>query len=137
VELVVAISVLGLIAAGIMGGLGYGFFTMQLARENQRATQILLERAELIRLYNWDQITTPGFVPSTFTDDYDPEAPADSRGTTYHGTLLVTNCSGSQSYYTNMRMITVSLNWTTGGKVNRSRTFHTFVAKDGIQNYVY
>src|SRR3954464_142977 len=57
VETTVGMSILGTVAAALMTGVTTGFFTMQLARENLRATQIMLEKVETIRLYTWDQIT--------------------------------------------------------------------------------
>ena len=67
VESTVALGVLGTTATAMLTGLTSGFFTMQLARENVRATQILLEKVETIRLYDWDQINSNGFIPPTFT----------------------------------------------------------------------
>jgi len=45
--------------AGMSGGLAY----TAMIREELRATQVMLERLEGIRLYNWDQIHSNGFVP--------------------------------------------------------------------------
>jgi hypothetical protein len=40
------------------------------------------------------------------------------------------------AYSDEMKQVTVSLNWTTSG-INRSRSFTTFVARNGLQNYIY
>src|SRR3974390_764767 len=55
VESVVALVILSVAAAGILGSINYGMFMMRLARENARATQVMLERLESIRLYDWDE----------------------------------------------------------------------------------
>jgi hypothetical protein len=110
---------------------------MELARENQRATQIILEKFETVRLYNWDQVLTPGFIPATFDDIYDPQAGTNGAGVAYHGTVTVTNVPFNSSYSGNMRELVISLTWTSSKNLTRSRTMSTFVAKDGIQNYVY
>jgi hypothetical protein len=137
VDVVMAVAVLGIMASGIFGSFRYGFFTLQLVRENQRATQILLEKVETLRLYSWDQVTsTNGFIPATFTDDYDPQAAIGNRGATYDGTLRITPSSLSSSYAANLRELTVTLAWNTRG-IPHTRTFKTYIAKDGIQNYVY
>jgi type II secretory pathway pseudopilin PulG len=139
VEVVVAISVLAVVAAGVLGALKYGFFAMSLVRENQRATQIILAKAETLRLYRWDQVLSNGFIPTTFSEVYDPQAAAGQQGVTYTGFVDISNCPApiaSKSYATNMRQCTITLNWTTG-KIPRSRSVSTFIAKDGIQNYVY
>ena len=137
VDVVMAVALLGIMASGIFGSFRYGFFTLQLLRENQRATQIILEKVETIRLYNWDQVTsTNGFIPATFPDVYDPQAPAGAQGTTYNGTVTVAPCSLASSYAANLRQLTVTLSWTSRG-IPRTRSLTTYIAKDGIQNYVY
>lgn len=137
VEIVMSVVVLAIMASGIFGSFRYGFFSLLLVRENQRATQIILEKVETIRLYKWDQVTsTNGFIPSTFTDKYDPRATGNDQGLTYYGTVTITNCPVGTSYANNMRQLTVTLNWTTRD-IPHTRSVTTFIAKDGIQNYVY
>ena len=48
VEVMMAVGVLGIMLVGLYGGLGYGFKQIQLAREDERATQILAERMEVV-----------------------------------------------------------------------------------------
>jgi prepilin-type N-terminal cleavage/methylation domain-containing protein len=138
VEVVMAIALFGVMAAGVLGSFRYGFFTLRLVRENQRATQIMLEKMETIRLYSWDQVNTTGFIPATFTDEYDPQGATTAMGTTYNGTVTVSPCSltPTPSYAANLRQLTVTLNWTTG-TIPRTRSITTYIAKDGLQNYVY
>jgi hypothetical protein len=40
------------------------------------------------------------------------------------------------TYSANMRLITVTLNWT-NGNVRRTRSMSTYVSKNGVQNYVF
>lgn len=135
VDVIMATFVLGVMTVGIVGCFAYGFFVMRLARENQRATQILLEKIEIIRLYNWDQILTAGFVPTTFTEVYDPQS-AD-KGIVYTGTLAITNVPFSNGYSSKMRQLVITLDWTTFGNLQRHRLISTLIAQDGLQNYVY
>lgn len=135
-EVLMAVALLGIMSGAIFGSFRYGFFLLQLVRENQRATQIMLEKVETIRLYNWDQVNSNGFIPATFTDVYDPQAGTNSQGATYQGTVQITACPLGASYAANMRQLTVTLNWTTHD-VPHTRSVTTYVAKDGIQNYVY
>jgi len=138
IEVVISTFVLAVMAAGIIGSFAYGFLMMQMARENQRATQIMLEKLETLRLYNWDQVLTPGYTPATFTDIYDPQAPAGSQGTVYSGQVTVSSAPLTTSYASEMRLITVRLSWTTSlQNIARSRQISTLVARDGVQNYVY
>src|SRR6266487_2470327 len=87
VDVIMAVAIIAIMCAGIVGSLTYGFFTMGLARENQRATQVLLETVETVRLYNWDQVNSNGFIPPTFTGVYDPQAPVGQQGITYYGAI--------------------------------------------------
>jgi type II secretory pathway pseudopilin PulG len=136
-EVVIATAILGLSIAGIMGAIFSGFFAMDRTRENQRATQIILEKLETIRLYKWSQVVTPNFIPNTFSDSFDPQAPQGSRGITYYGTLVIEPFPYTASYKDKMRQVTVTLIWTSKNKLQRSRSFITYIAKDGVQNYVY
>ena len=135
-EVSVGMGVVGTIILALVSGFATGFFTMQLARENQRATQIMLEKMETIRLYSWDQVNTPGFIPQTFNAPYDPNAPSGEQGVSYQGTLVITNAPVAPSYADNMRMVLVTLNWKTGN-LNRTRSFSSLISRDGLQNYVY
>src|SRR5262245_55634472 len=98
VEVTIAMGVVGMAATALFSGFTSGFFTMQLARENLRATQVLLEKTETLRLYSWDQINTPGFIPPTFTSFYDPNDTNSVNGIVYSGTMVITNCPISSSY---------------------------------------
>jgi type II secretory pathway pseudopilin PulG len=136
VDVVMAVAIIGIMSAGIVGSLSYGFFTMGLARENQRATQIMLETLETVRLYNWSQVNSNGFIPPTFTGFYDPQAPAGARGITYYGTIATGSPSLGATINTNMMQMAVTLNWT-NRSIPHHRSVTTYIAKDGIQNYVY
>jgi type II secretory pathway pseudopilin PulG len=138
VDVIMAVALLGVMAGGIFGSFRYGFFTLQLLRENQRATQILLEKVETLRLYSWDQVNTPGFIPTNLpTEYYDPQAPVGGQGVAYYGHLTPpSSVPFSTSYSTNLRQLTFTLNWTTK-TIPHTRSLTTYIAKDGIQNYVY
>src|SRR5438093_2350219 len=70
-ELAVAMGLLGFMVVSLYAGLTSGFAVLRVARENLRATQILEEHMELIRLINWHDVTTPGFIPATFNASFD------------------------------------------------------------------
>lgn len=136
VEVTIAMGVIGTAAIALFSGFTSGFFTMQLARENLRATQILLEKTETLRLYRWDQIETPGFIPAGFVEYYDPNATNEGKGIAFKGTMLITNCPISSSYNLDMKMAVITLNWETGA-LPRTRTFTTYIARNGLQAYIY
>lgn len=137
-EVLTATAVLGVVTAGILAAVFSGFFIIERVRENQRATQIILEKVETIRLYSWSQINSNGFIPSSFSQPFDPQAGEGSKGITYRGSFEISPFPYTTSYSDNMRQVTVTLRWTSEGKnIPRTRTFVTYIAKNGLQNYVY
>lgn len=148
VEVMVGIVIFGLTCVSLYAGVTFGFNSVQLARENLRATQILLEKMEVIRLYHWDEINEPGFIPATFEARYAPGATATSigpngrpivsaaEGVTYYGTITVSDISMSENYQQRLKRVNLTVRWTTG-KLQRSRSLSTLVTQDGLQAYVY
>ena len=139
IDVMMGVALLGTMVVSLYGGIASGFAITQLARENLRGTQIMLERMEGIRLFNWNQLTNSTMVPATFSSYYYPLATTNnSQGITYYGTMTVasTNLNPTVTYSANMRLVTVSLLWTNNG-YPRSRTMSTLVAKNGVQNYVF
>ena len=136
VEATIGMGIVGTTVATLFSGFTSGFFTMQMARENLRATQIMLERVETIRLYSWDQINTPGYITPTFSAAYDPEAPTGQTGLTYSGTISIEDCGVPASYASDMKKVVVRVNWKTG-RLQRTREFTSYISRFGLQDYVY
>src|SRR5256714_6343436 len=86
VEASIGMGVIGTVVGAMLSGITAGTMTMRMTRENLRATQIMLEKVETIRLYNWDQVTT-NYIPNSFTNYYDPQSNPGLEGLQYHGTL--------------------------------------------------
>lgn len=140
VEVVIAVFVLAIMTISLYGGFSAGFAVVQVARENLRATQIILQKMETVRLYNWSQIKDPNYLRPSFTNYYDP---ANKSGTLYRGfvTTNAPNFSGV-SYSNDMRRLTITLYWTnyqhgSTNKIVRSRQMQTYIARYGMQNYLY
>jgi type II secretory pathway pseudopilin PulG len=136
IEASVGMAILGTIMVAMFSGFTTGFFTMQMARENLRATQILLEKMETIRLYSWDQVTTPGFIPDKFVATYDPQGGQGAKGLTYTGTLIITNAPLGTSYQNDMKLVKVKIDWKTGN-LERTREFSSYISRYGMQDYIY
>ncbi len=142
VELVVAVALLGIMFVSLFGGMSSGFAITQVARENLRATQILLERMEGIRLFTWEELCYSNWIPANFTGYYYPLGntnAGESLGLVYTGTMTVTPnpvMNPPASYSTNMAAVVATINWVSAN-VPRTRTMVTYVARNGIQNYVY
>ena len=138
-EVVMAMGLIGTTGITLLTGLSSGFHMMRFARENLRATQIMLEKVETIRLYNWDEVTAPNFIPTSFTAYYDPNATNENRGLTYYGSMsvgLVSPDALTSSYSNDMRQVTVRLTWQTGD-TTRTREFNSYISRYGLQNYIY
>ncbi|MBN2506529.1 MAG: prepilin-type N-terminal cleavage/methylation domain-containing protein [Verrucomicrobia bacterium] len=133
-EVAVGMGLLATLMGALFSSFTSGFFTIQMARENLRATQILLEKVETIRLYSWSQMNTPGFIPATFTAAYDPNST--NSGLIYRGTMTITNAPITGSYANDVKQFTVRIDWNSGS-LPRTREFTTFVARNGLQNYIY
>lgn len=140
-EVLVSVSVVSIVFVSMYSGLSMCVGFVQLARENLRAAQILQEKMETIRLYNWDQLNQAGFVPATFKAPfYTPNSgsnPPSDGNFNYDGTLKIS--SGpfvTETYKDDIKMVEVTVSWTTG-KIPRTRSVSTFVARDGLQNYIY
>jgi hypothetical protein len=134
-EVLAAVAILAISIAGLMGALANGFHTVQIARENERASQIMTERMELLRLYSWDQVNTPGVIPTKFTEAYDPQS-VGAGSLVYTGTVTVAASTLPANYSANIKQVTLNLQWSSQN-VLRKRSVTTLVAKNGYQNYVY
>ena len=72
VEVMVAGLVLAAVFVGFYVNLKQGFASVETTRENHRATQIMEQQMETIRIYTWSQINSNGFVPTSFTSAFTP-----------------------------------------------------------------
>ncbi|GIX50337.1 MAG: hypothetical protein KatS3mg132_531 [Limisphaera sp.] len=143
-EALVATLLLGTLLVSLYAGMSAGFAYTAMVREELRATQVMLEKLEGIRLYNWDQINSSGFIPTSFTAYYlpDPTNPATGSGVIYTGTLTIRPVvmDPSPPYADNLREVVVRVRWVSGSgnpPVVREREMRTLVSRYGLQNYVF
>jgi prepilin-type N-terminal cleavage/methylation domain-containing protein len=139
-EVTVAVAILGFLFAALFVGISFCFSLTKFERENLRATQIVLQRTEGIRLFNWNQLTNTALNPPTFTARFFPgvgSVPA--SGLTYSGTVAVAavTLNPTATYSSNMQKITVTVKWTSDNNHQRTCSVTTYAARDGIQNYVW
>jgi hypothetical protein len=140
-EATIGMSLLGLIFMAMYTGLVSTTFSVHLSRENLRATQIMAEKLDTIRLYGWKKIVEDPYYLSgqfnvpVYSDD--PSMPGnDSTSRMFTGEILVEPAPITEPYAVDLRMITVELTWATG-KMQRKRTMSTLVSKQGLYRYVY
>jgi len=151
VEVMMAVAVIGIMTVSLYAGISASFGVIQRTRENLRATQILVQRVETVRLYNWEQLTnnaTPRWFPTNFTEAYDPLSVTNGNGSgiSYHGSIKLTVPApvsvlpANISYRDNVALVSVLLRWTNTAGANsipHFRTYETLVAKSGMQRYVF
>lgn len=145
-EVIVATTILVIGFVGLYGAMSFGWTMVKHSREDMRATEIMDQKMEQIRLYSWLQVTNNTgsgcfMNPAPFPQYYDP-----SRTTTipvYWCQMRVTNVPSSfpSSYTNDMCMVSIVVLWTNhnGGSsiTTHARTNQTYVAHYGIHNYVY
>jgi len=151
VEVVISTAIVALMSIALFSGITQGLAVVSIARENLRATQIMIEKVELLRLYSWSELNTSGFVPGAFAERLMPSNATNSStvastvdglatpsgaGTVFVGTIQLTTPSIDASYSNNMKLATLTVTWTNGNIV-RTRSMQTLVAEKGIHDYIY
>lgn len=134
-DVMIAILIISVMFVSLYLGFSQGFGVIQVARENLRATQILQEQMETVRLYRLDQIDDTNVVPRTFQAPFFPSGQTNG-GLIYNGTIEVTVPPIGESYAADLRMVRVLVNWTSGS-APREREMRTLVSRYGLHNYVY
>ena len=90
IELVVAISLLAIVAGGFVASLGLGFRTIALARQRQTAASIAEARLEHLRSIPYTQVALPSALTQS-TDPTNPDSGLSADGTAFdidgHGTM--------------------------------------------------
>lgn len=137
IEAVIGMMVCGIVFISLYAGMSQGFHITQISRENLRATQVMIERLESVRLNTFDQLESPGFVPvGAIPEPYYRVDTNDNGGFNYMVTVTISNAPFSTSYSDDLKMVNVKVDWTTGG-VARTRQMSTLIARNGLQTYTY
>src|SRR5947209_7827639 len=135
-EVMLAVVIVGVEFVSLYVAISQGFAVVQSARENLRATQIMQEQVEIVRVLDWDKIiTTPS--PWNFNANFYPAGGTNNQGLTYLGTIAVTDAPVPAAYSADMRLVVVSLAWTNGANshISRNRELRTLVSRYGLHNY--
>jgi uncharacterized protein (TIGR02598 family) len=143
IEVVVAVSVIMITFVTIFSTMTMGLSITQLSREDLRATQIMLDKMEGVRLYSWDQVTNASFLQPQFTNWFFEtnnigQISAQGNGVAYTGLVSVVTVPFTNSYSSYLRQVTVTVGWTSSFRgIQRSRTMGTMVSQQGMQNYIF
>ena len=158
-EVVFAMAALAVTVGALYAGMTYGMREAVLTRENLRATQVMLEKLEQLRLY-------PAYKLRSYFDPDDPEDPLDPFDSTdphvagedepaytipttfevpykpgvtntgdpvYCGRFIIsTNTAFGMPYDGDILRVGVEVTWDSGGRT-QTRSMETFFAKYGMQ----
>jgi prepilin-type N-terminal cleavage/methylation domain-containing protein len=143
-EVMVAVVVLAIVFVSLFVAFSYGFTVIRATREDLRATQILTQKIEGIRLCTWAQLSS---CPTSFTDTYATLGNTNSSVLVYNGTITRSQNNnlpnGSTGYRDQMQLVTVTITWKTPGvsandpAVTHTRSMQTESAMYGLQNYLF
>ena len=139
VEAVVGMALLGLVCMALFSGLCNSTFSVHMTRENLRATQVMAEKLDTIRLYSWKQLTNDTYIREGFTAPLqppDPLSPPRTNSALYHGSIYIEPAPITEVYGKDMRLVTVELKWKTG-HLERTRSMSTLVSRYGTYKYIY
>jgi uncharacterized protein (TIGR02598 family) len=138
-EVMVAVGIMGVSFISLYAGIASGFAVTRASREDLRATQVMLEVVEGIRLFNWNQANAAEMIPSKFVRYYQPPVGDQTpSGALYRGTITVTTpkLNPPPTYASNLRQINVEVRWKSGD-TERVRRMSTLLSMNGLQNYVF
>ncbi|MDE3068330.1 MAG: hypothetical protein KGJ60_12355 [Verrucomicrobiota bacterium] len=140
-EVVCSAALLLVTVVALFSGFSSGFGIIRTTREDLRATQILTQKMEALRLLTWSQLS---LCPSSFQDCYYPQnVTNNTAGTVYYGTISIgaaTNISDLVTYKSRVRLVTIGVVWTNflgGHPIVHARQMQTLSAQYGIQNYIW
>jgi prepilin-type N-terminal cleavage/methylation domain-containing protein len=136
-EVMMSIAITLVMFVAFYASMSSGVRTIQVARENLRATEILVGEMEDLRLLRWDQLTNTIFLPTSFTVSYNQNG-TNAFGVSYTGTVAVASVPWGTptSYSANMKQVSITLNWNSWG-VQRQRSMTNYCAEFGVQPYVW
>ena len=136
-ETMVAVAIFGIMFASFFGGLSLSLSIVKSARESLRATQIMTENMDIIRLKTFNQVKTTNYtapfnpIPASVTN-------AGGAGLTYTVRVIVPPSSPmteGESYKDDVKQVTLQLTWRSG-KTLKTNEMITFVSRNGLQNYI-
>ena len=134
-EVMLAVVIVGVEFVSLYVAISQGFAVVQSARENLRATQIMQEQVEIIRVLDWDKVTTNP-SPWNFSASFYPIG-GTNQGTIYSGKIAISDAPVPAAYSADVRLVVVSLSWTNGAnsRLSRNRELRTLVSRYGLHNY--
>jgi prepilin-type N-terminal cleavage/methylation domain-containing protein len=136
IESMIGMAIFGICFVALLSGMGTTASTVECVRENVRASQILTEKLDTLRLYPFSQVR-PDYIQTSFSStQYPTNDTARFPGIIYTGRVTIAEPPISESYRTKMKLVTVEVSWTDHGRTRRSQ-MSTLVGEYGMQSYIY
>jgi hypothetical protein len=138
-KMLVGVAFVGVVVTMLYGAFSAGFPVIQSTRGNLRATQIVMQKAEALRLFTWSQVCdTNNHRKPLFVE------PQDSRGDVQYAGYITSAVPAAgdlaNAARSHMRPVTVTLSWTNyhGAKpIVQTREIHTRLARNGTPKYIW
>jgi hypothetical protein len=133
-EVMFSVVIVGVLVIALYSALASAIPMVRSCQENEIVTQILSEKLDTIRLYNWKQLSQAGkFIPTNFIIGIDP---LKTNSTSYYtGNISIVEAPIGENYAKNLLQVTVKVDWVSG-KRPQSQSMVTYVAEYGLQTYI-
>ncbi len=137
VETLVATVIAAIVLPSFYAALATGFAMVKAAREDQRATQVIVQRMEAVRLASYKTLQNPTSYPTNTTEYYYEAGKTNGTGGVAYtiSYTWTTNSLLPPVFRGNTLLVTVGATWKSGN-VQHSRSMQSYVARYGIQRYV-
>jgi prepilin-type N-terminal cleavage/methylation domain-containing protein len=132
-EVMIGVVLMGVMFVSLYVGFSSGFAIIRLARENLRATQILQEKTETLRLLTWEQLSQ---MKLEMAEPFYSTDSSLQSGLTYDLYISIPSASPVTDaiYAPDIRQVTVEARWTSGG-VERRRSMTSYASRYGLHRY--
>jgi hypothetical protein len=131
----VGFFLLGIVIAALFGGFSFGFNSIKISQEDVRADQILVQKLETVRMYQWTNIIN-GYIPTNLPPAYYSTSNS-LHGATYNVTMSVSPFVPSatpEAYQSTLRQVTATVSWFSEN-MNHTRSMSTLVSSNGLMTY--
>ncbi len=122
----VGVAILGIVFTTFYSAMKQGFFLIEQARDNTRATQILHDEMENLRMMSWDQVS---YLPAS--GDFTPYSGALGN---YIDRYTCERTVGDRK--TDQKMVTLTLNWSDSRGRSHSQRYVTLISRDGLNKLI-
>ena len=144
-KMLVGVAFVGVVVTLLYGAFSVGFPAIQSTRENLRASQIVMQKAEALRLFTWSQVCDTNPHPARlFVEPKDSPGVSGSSGSVqyagYGSAAVPATGELANASPRHLRTVTVTVCWTNsdGAKpVVHRRDMQARLARNGTPKYIW